>query len=266
MPKKSNLKKGGAFAYVDQFDYPLSPCYHPKNKPPIPKLGWHSGGSSCLNNPSVSQMGIINKPSCLQPNPSEIAWNNRFSCPTKPMNGGNNHNFSVEEIVNNNSKPSNNNKTNNNRKNNNTKPSNNTQPNNNKKNVEMMNLEMIEKLKEKFNMNVNKPTTFFVDAHKNGLHYKIVVYYTPNGNKKFNLTITPNKKNNNNTNIRQEIIHEEIITNNYNTLNGIINKIKHFELKNVSKRTSMNNNTNNKKNVVNNTNNKKNKKPHVPNN
>jgi len=131
-----------------------------------------------------------------------------------------------------------------------------------------MNLEMIEKLKEKFNMNVNKPTTFFVDAHKNGLHYKIVVYYTPNGNKKFNLTITPNKKNNNNTNIRQEIIHEEIITNNYNTLNGIINKIKHFELKNVSKRTSMNN-TNNKKNKkphVPNTNNKKNKKPHVPNN
>jgi hypothetical protein len=38
-------KKGGAtFGYVEQFNYPLSPCY--KNQA---KAGWHSGGDgSCV--------------------------------------------------------------------------------------------------------------------------------------------------------------------------------------------------------------------------
>jgi len=45
MPTKSkSSKKGGAtFGYVEQFNYPLSPCY--KNQT---KAGWHSGGDgSC---------------------------------------------------------------------------------------------------------------------------------------------------------------------------------------------------------------------------
>jgi hypothetical protein len=45
MPTKSkSSKKGGAtFGYVEQFNYPLSPCY--KNQA---KAGWHSGGNgSC---------------------------------------------------------------------------------------------------------------------------------------------------------------------------------------------------------------------------
>jgi hypothetical protein len=43
MPRKT--KKGGAFAYTDQFNYPLSPCYRPNGKDEIPKMGWHAGGS-----------------------------------------------------------------------------------------------------------------------------------------------------------------------------------------------------------------------------
>ena len=41
-------KKGGAtFGYVEQFNYPLSPCY--KNQT---KAGWHSGGDgSCTKKP-----------------------------------------------------------------------------------------------------------------------------------------------------------------------------------------------------------------------
>ena len=49
MPTKSNSsKKGGAtFGYVEQFNYPLSPCY--KNQA---KAGWHSGGDgSCAKKP-----------------------------------------------------------------------------------------------------------------------------------------------------------------------------------------------------------------------
>lgn len=48
MPTKSkSSKKGGAtFGYVEQFNYPLSPCY--KNQA---KAGWHSGGDgSCAKN------------------------------------------------------------------------------------------------------------------------------------------------------------------------------------------------------------------------
>ena len=41
--KSSKEKSGGAtFGYVEQFNYPLSPCY--KN---TVKAGWHSGGGSC---------------------------------------------------------------------------------------------------------------------------------------------------------------------------------------------------------------------------
>ena len=40
---KSSKKGGAAFGYVEQFNYPLSPCY--KN---TAKAGWHSGGDgSC---------------------------------------------------------------------------------------------------------------------------------------------------------------------------------------------------------------------------
>lgn len=42
-------KKGGAtFGYVEQFNYPLSPCY--KNQA---KAGWHSGGNGSCAKRSV---------------------------------------------------------------------------------------------------------------------------------------------------------------------------------------------------------------------
>jgi hypothetical protein len=42
-------KKGGAtFGYVEQFNYPLSPCY--KNQA---KAGWHSGGDGSCAKKSV---------------------------------------------------------------------------------------------------------------------------------------------------------------------------------------------------------------------
>lgn len=46
--KSKSSKKGGAtFGYVEQFNYPLSPCY--KNQA---KAGWHSGGDgSCGKKP-----------------------------------------------------------------------------------------------------------------------------------------------------------------------------------------------------------------------
>ena len=46
--KSKSSKTGGAtFGYVEQFNYPLSPCY--KNQA---KAGWHSGGdSSCSKKP-----------------------------------------------------------------------------------------------------------------------------------------------------------------------------------------------------------------------
>jgi hypothetical protein len=44
MPTKSTKIGGSTFAYAEQFNYPLSPCY--KN---TVKAGWHSGGdSSCV--------------------------------------------------------------------------------------------------------------------------------------------------------------------------------------------------------------------------
>jgi len=86
MPKKSSNKKGGAFAYVKQFDYPLSPCYKPQNKAPIPKLGWHAGGASCDSQPTVAKMGIIDTPLDKMPTASEVAWNNRYTDPKKSPN------------------------------------------------------------------------------------------------------------------------------------------------------------------------------------
>jgi len=96
MPRKSN-KSGGAFAYVQQFPYTISPCYNPTGKQPIPKLGWHAGGAppqnpelKCDYEPSVAKMGIIDKPLTDKLSPSEIAWDNRYSCPkgTLKMQGG----------------------------------------------------------------------------------------------------------------------------------------------------------------------------------
>jgi hypothetical protein len=48
MPTKSKTYKigGSNFGYVEQFNYPLSPCY--KN---TVKAGWHSGGGSCGRRP-----------------------------------------------------------------------------------------------------------------------------------------------------------------------------------------------------------------------
>ena len=76
--KKEN-KKGGSFEYAKQFNYPLSPCYHQNGKS-IFKAGWHSGGSQCNNELSVSQMGVIDKPLVSKPNPSQTAWSQRYNC------------------------------------------------------------------------------------------------------------------------------------------------------------------------------------------
>jgi hypothetical protein len=47
--KSKSSKKGGAtFGYVEQFNYPLSPCY--KN---TVKAGWHSGGDGSCTKKSV---------------------------------------------------------------------------------------------------------------------------------------------------------------------------------------------------------------------
>jgi len=82
MPRKSS-KKGGAFAYAEQYNFPLSPCYKPLDKAQVPRLGWHAGGGSntCLDIKSVSDMGIVDKPFCSKPSASEIAWVNRFTDP-----------------------------------------------------------------------------------------------------------------------------------------------------------------------------------------
>ncbi len=95
MPRKSSRKSGGAFAYVDQFDYPLSPCYKPNNKAPIPKLGWHAGGASsdatCDKMVTVAEMGIKDTPLTKVPSPSELAWDNRYRLPKGDLpiqNGG----------------------------------------------------------------------------------------------------------------------------------------------------------------------------------
>jgi hypothetical protein len=50
-------KKGGAtFGYVEQFNYPLSPCY--KNQA---KAGWHSGGDGSCGKKSVEGLTSENE-------------------------------------------------------------------------------------------------------------------------------------------------------------------------------------------------------------
>ena len=49
MPTKSTKIGGSTFAYAEQFNYPLSPCY--KN---TVKEGWHSGGKRTTNDKSDS--------------------------------------------------------------------------------------------------------------------------------------------------------------------------------------------------------------------
>ena len=50
-------KKGGAtFGYVEQFNYPLSPCY--KNQA---KAGWHSGGNSSCAKKTVEGLTLENE-------------------------------------------------------------------------------------------------------------------------------------------------------------------------------------------------------------
>ena len=53
MPTKSkSSKKGGAtFGYVEQFNYPLSPCYN-EQKNQV-KAGWHSGGNGSCSSKQV---------------------------------------------------------------------------------------------------------------------------------------------------------------------------------------------------------------------
>ena len=50
-------KKGGAtFGYVEQFNYPLSPCY--KNQA---KAGWHSGGNGSCAKKTVEGLTLENE-------------------------------------------------------------------------------------------------------------------------------------------------------------------------------------------------------------
>jgi len=55
--KSKSSKKGGAtFGYVEQFNYPLSPCY--KNQA---KAGWHSGGNGSCAKKSVEGLTSENE-------------------------------------------------------------------------------------------------------------------------------------------------------------------------------------------------------------
>ena len=102
------MKRGGSkMGYTEQFNL-LSPCYKDGEQP----AGFHmggvkakptkkgkptkkaakaknpnkqKGGSSCYASPSVSEMGIVDKPASLEPTKSELAWDNR-------MKGGGNVN------------------------------------------------------------------------------------------------------------------------------------------------------------------------------
>ena len=55
MPTKSKSSKngGGTFGYVEQFNYPLSPCY--KNQA---KAGWHSGGNGSCSRKPVENLSV----------------------------------------------------------------------------------------------------------------------------------------------------------------------------------------------------------------
>jgi len=52
MPKKG----GGTFGYVEQFNYPLSPCYN-EQKNQV-KAGWHSGGKGSCSKKIVENMNF----------------------------------------------------------------------------------------------------------------------------------------------------------------------------------------------------------------
>lgn len=99
------MKRGGSkMGYTEQFNL-LSPCYKDGEQP----AGWHmggtkakptkkgkkettvkksstkkgksskqKGGSSCGASPSVSEMGVVDKPASLEPTASELAWDNRM--------------------------------------------------------------------------------------------------------------------------------------------------------------------------------------------
>lgn len=100
------MKRGGSkMGYTEQFNL-LSPCYKDGEQP----AGWHMGGtkakptkkgkstkkgttakpkktktkskqrggSSCGASPSVAEMGIVDKPTSLEPTASELAWDNRM--------------------------------------------------------------------------------------------------------------------------------------------------------------------------------------------
>ena len=53
---KSSKKGGATFGYVEQFNYPLSPCY--KNQA---KAGWHSGGDGSCGKKSVEGLTSENE-------------------------------------------------------------------------------------------------------------------------------------------------------------------------------------------------------------
>jgi hypothetical protein len=94
------MKRGGSkMGYTAQFNL-LSPCYKDGEQP----AGFHMGGvkakptkkgkatkkrtkaksskqrggSSCYASPSVSEMGVVDKPASNQPTASELAWDNRM--------------------------------------------------------------------------------------------------------------------------------------------------------------------------------------------
>ena len=97
------MKRGGSkMGYTAQFDL-LSPCYkdgehrasdfriggakaNPTKKGKATKKAETAkktkpkqrGGSSCGASPSVSEMGIVDKPASLEPTKSELAWDNRM--------------------------------------------------------------------------------------------------------------------------------------------------------------------------------------------
>jgi hypothetical protein len=145
------MKRGGSkMGYTAQFNL-LSPCYKDGEQP----AGFHmggvkakptkkgkptkkatkaknpkktkpkqKGGSSCGASPSVSEMGIVDKPASLEPTKSELAWDNRMkggdpnlslsgtnSVQVKPANGANLFNKvqpangNLQAVVNSNNSP-----------------------------------------------------------------------------------------------------------------------------------------------------------------
>ena len=240
MARKNSKKGGSTMEYTKLFKYPLSPCYKPSTKP----AGWHSGGGNCIKNLSVAEMGIVDKPGYTKQSASEIAWDARYSCPdaTKQKGG-----FTVNEIVNNriknnttiknNAKKNENNNLNKNVRTNNNSAENNTNIIN--KNVGNNNSSLMNKLRNLINEENKKD--ILINAHKEGVNVKIHIH--SKGNKKYKVEIKKVKKNNNNTNVLEE-------TFNYNTTNGVVNRIQRFQLKSVSRKNNSNNNSNNNKKVT----------------